>query len=201
MALQSRIYANSGRASFQQACNASPGACTNHHFGCCRPCMNISWSGTGNGDASTVSSLPETGHYQEMLLPFFLFNPMNLKIFSTGHPGFGKRAVLLPKGTHRVLLQGHNAGALAFSGQGGSCIQSSSPLTELSKHQQAVCRREAEEPYYFAARATLATFSHHSKFIRDVEEGRCNLGSLLGLGPEGGTVARTAFSEGLLEMS
>lgn len=200
MALQSRIYANSGRASCQQACDSSPRACPNHQSGCCRPCMNVSWSETTKGHVSTTSSTHELEHYQAVLLPFFLFNPMNLKIFSTGHPGFGKRAVFLPKWTCRVLLQEDNARALAFSGQGGSCSQSSSFLPELSKHQQSVFWRQAEEPCHFdyaivTARPTLATLSHHSEFVRDVEEGRCKLVSLLGLGPEWDTVARTAFSE------
>ena len=203
MALQFRIYADSGKASCQQVCKASPGVCPNHQFGCCRLCTNISWSGTRKGDASTTSSLPEAGHYQALLLPFFLFGPMNLKIFSPGHPSFGKRAAFLPKRTRRVLSQGDNVGALAFSGQGESCIQGSPFLPELSKHQQSVCWRQAEEPcrfVYFAARPTLGTLSHHSKYVRDVEEGRCNFGPLMGLGPEGGTVARAACSEGQPEV-
>jgi len=59
--------------------------------------MNILWSGTRKGDASTMSLLPEAGHYQAMRLPFFLFNPVNLQIFSTAYPGFGKSAVSPPK--------------------------------------------------------------------------------------------------------
>lgn len=165
--------------------------------------MNISQSETRKGAVSSKSWLPEAGHYQAALLPFFPFCPMNLKIFSTGQPSFGKRAVFLSKWPLQMLLQGDYTGALAFSGHGGGCIQCFPFLCELSKHQQSVCWRQAKETCHFdyvTSRPNLGTLCYCSKFLRDVEEKRCNLESLLGLGPGWGTVARAVLSEELLEM-